>query len=73
MQTQVKTDFTASYEGYALIWRTGCYEYTSTTPSIVPMGYRYYETKVIRSGVTTYVYDTVFVTENGISNLGILY
>ena len=72
MQVRGKTDFDP-YTSFGYIYRTGCYDHTSTAPSVVPMGYRYYETKVIRSGVTTYVYDTVFVTESGTSFLEILY
>ncbi len=72
MQVRMKTNF-KPFTSFGDIWFTGCYEYTSTTPSKVPMGFRYYETKVILSGVTSYVQDTVFVTDTGVSFLEIEY
>jgi len=73
MQSRARYQFDSNYDSFGYIWREGCYNYTSPTASKVPMGYRYIETKVVRSGVTTYVYDTVFVTEQGTSYLDILY
>jgi hypothetical protein len=64
------------YDDYGQYWspyRVGCYNSTSTQPLTLPMGYYYFETKVTRSGVTTYVYDTVFVDGTGTSFLEILY
>jgi hypothetical protein len=72
MQVRGKTDYTP-WTSFGYIYRTGCYNHTSSSPSKVPMGYRYYETKVTRSGVTTYIYDTVFVNETGTTFLEILY
>lgn len=72
MQVRGKTDYTPWTE-FGFVYRIGCYNHTSSSPSKVPMGYRYYETKVTRSGVTTYIYDTVFVNESGTTYLDILY
>jgi hypothetical protein len=58
-------------DGYST-WRTGCYNYTSQ-PFKLPVGYHYYKTKVIRSGITTYLYDTVFVSEIGVPTIHIEY
>lgn len=52
--------------------REGCYD-VSSSPSVVPMGWRFYETMVIRPSGTYYVYDTVFVSESGVSHIEILY
>lgn len=70
MQIRFKTQFDTDY----LYWSPIIYGCENSIGSAkVPMGWRYYETKVVRSGVTTYVYDTVFVTESGITNAEILY
>jgi hypothetical protein len=63
------TDFEGSYSTA----RTGCYSYTSPAAFQIPMGTYVYETKVIRSGITTYVYDTVVVPETGIATIDIDY
>jgi hypothetical protein len=63
------TDFEGSYSTP----RTGCYSYTSPSAFQVPMGTYVYETKVIRSGITTYVYDTVVVSETGVVTINIDY
>ncbi len=58
------------------IWstpRVGCYSFNSTDPYKLPMGTYFYETKVIRSGVTNYVYDTVTINETGVVTLNIDY
>src|SRR3989338_4754376 len=71
MQFRFKTQFDDDYLYWSPIY-TGCYSNTFVTQKM-SVGWRYYETMVTRSGVTTYVYDTVFVTENGITNVEILY
>ncbi len=63
------TDFEGSYSTP----RTGCYSYTSPSAFQVPMGTYVYETKVIRSGITTYVYDTIFVPATGVVTIDIDY
>ncbi|HRO76470.1 MAG TPA: hypothetical protein PLP27_10015 [Crocinitomicaceae bacterium] len=53
--------------------RIGCYSYNGDEVLQLPMGSYAYEIKVIRSGVTSYVYDTLVVNETGISVLNIEY
>jgi hypothetical protein len=72
MQLRKKYEFN-DHGQYWSPYRVGCYNSTSTEPLSLPMGYYYFETKVTRSGVTTYVYDTLFVDESGNSFLEILY
>jgi len=72
MQFHSKKQFDDDYDGWSTI-RVGCYFYSSSTPVKVPAGYRYYETKVTRNGFTSYVYDTVFISENSTSQFEILY
>jgi hypothetical protein len=52
--------------------RIGCYSYDGE-PFKLPMGEYIYETKVTRSGVVSYVYDTVFVPKTGVVTLQIDY
>ena len=61
------------FEGSDSTARTGCYSYTSPSAFQIPMGTYVYETKVIRSGITTYVYDTIVVPETGIATIDIDY
>ena len=72
MQFRVKLQLESDYGPWSSE-RAGCYELSTASPAEVPMGYRYYETRVIRPSGTTYVYDTVFVTQNGTSFVEILY
>jgi len=72
MQLRKKYQF-SDWDSYWSPYKIGCYNNTSITPTIFPMGYYYSETKVTRAGITTYIYDTVFVSENGISFLEVLY
>lgn len=64
------------FTGWDSYWspvKQGCYNQSSTEPVILPIGLYVFETKVTRPSGVTYVYDTVFVSEAGISNLEILY
>ena len=63
------TDFENSYSSP----REGCYSYTSPYPFQIPIGTYVYETKVVRSGITSFVYDTVTVAETGVSTINIDY
>ncbi len=63
------TDFEGSYSTP----RTGCYSYTSPSAFQVPMGTYVYEMKVIRSGITSYVYGTIVVPETGVVTINIDY
>ena len=53
--------------------RTGCYSYTSPSAFQIPMGTYVYEMKVIRSGITTYVYDTIVVPKTGVVTINMDY
>ncbi len=59
------TEFEGSYSSA----RTGCYSYTSPSAFQVPMGKYVYEMKVIRLGITNYVYDTIVVPETGFATI----
>lgn len=61
------------FEGSYSTPRTGCYSYTSPSPFQVPMGTYVYEMKIIRSGITTYVYDTVVVPKTGVTTINMDY
>jgi hypothetical protein len=63
------TDFEGSYSTP----RTGCYSYTSPSAFQIPMGTYVYEMKVIRSGITTYVYDTIVVPKTGVVTINMDY
>lgn len=67
-----KYQFDEDYNGYSS-YRTGCYDYVSPEPFQLPMGYHYYKTKVTRNGITTYVYDTVYVSPSSVSTCVIDY
>jgi len=53
--------------------RVGCYSHSDATAAKRPMGKYVWITKVIRSGNTSYQYDTVFVNESGVSVFNINY
>ena len=72
MQFRSKYQFDSDFSYYST-YRLGCYSYLSPTGSKVPLGYHYYETKVTRNGITTYVYDTVFVPANNEATIVIDY
>jgi hypothetical protein len=63
------TDFEGSYSTP----RTGCYSYTSPSSFQVPMGTYVFEMKVIRSSITSYVYDTIVVPETGVVTINMEY
>lgn len=72
MQFRFRSEFEPEYYSWSTI-RKGCYNFSSNGSVSVPSGYRYYETMVTRSGVTTIVRDTVFVPENGEVLVELLY
>ncbi len=72
MQFRSKMHWESGYGDWSSI-RAGCYDFTSTAPTEVPMGYRYYETRVIRPSGTYYVYDTVYVPQTGVAHIDIFY
>ena len=61
------------FEGSYSTPRTGCYSYTSPSAFQIPMGTYVYEMKVIRSGLTSYVYDTIVVPETGVVTINMEY
>lgn len=61
------------FEGSYSTPRTGCYSYTSPSSFQVPMGTYVYEMKIIRAGITTYVYDTVVVPKTGVVTINMDY
>ena len=71
MQFTRTYQFETSDNGYSS-YRIGCYSYLSQ-PFKVPIGYHYYKTKITRSGITTFVYDTIFVSETGTATIHIDY
>ena len=61
------------FENFYSSSREGCYSYTSPYPFQIPIGTYVYETKIVRSGITSFVYDTVTVAETGVSTINIDY
>src|SRR5690554_2667440 len=53
--------------------KTGCYSHSDATSSKRPIGEYIWITKVIRSGNTSYQYDTVSISESGVSIFNINY
>lgn len=53
--------------------KVGCYSHSDGTAAERPIGKYVWITKVIRSGNTSYQYDTVFVNESGVSVFNINY
>ena len=53
--------------------KVGCYSHSDNNAATRPIGEYIWITKVIRSGNTTYQYDTVFVSESGTSIFNINY
>ncbi len=72
MQFRFKTHLETEYSFWSPVL-SGCYSFTASSPGKVPMGYRYYETKVVRSSGTYYVYDTVYIPETGVAQIDIHY
>ena|SRR3989338_8116050 len=71
MQFRFKSQFDDDYQYWSPIY-LGCYSNTFNTQQ-TPMGFLYFETKVIRPSGTTYVYDTVFISETGVTTAVIEY
>ncbi len=53
--------------------KVGCYSHSDETAAERPIGKYVWITKIIRSGNTSYQYDTVFVNESGVSVFNINY
>ena len=73
MQFRRKYQFDNTFPENWSTFRLGCYTYISPEPFNLPMGYHVYETKVLRNGLTTFYYDTVYLYNNGVATAEIRY
>jgi hypothetical protein len=72
MKFQFKTQFDNDF-GYFTPEFTGCFSIFPTNATKTPMGQRIYKLTVNRPSGTVFVYDTVFVSQNGTSNVNLFY
>src|SRR5690554_1718593 len=70
---KLKYILSPSLYDYWSLPKTGCYSHSDATSSKRPIGEYIWITKVIRSGNTSYQYDTVSISESGVSIFNINY